>query len=69
MIATGKIKPISTPKVDVPIGDSIITVTDPDEIAEAVKNFNIIHFAQAHGSLLTSSVYHDIWNLEQFKQH
>jgi hypothetical protein len=65
-IATGKIKPISTPKVEVPIGDNIITVTDPDEIAEAVKIFNVIHFAQANGSLLTASEYQDIWNLEQF---
>ena len=65
-IATRKIKPISTPKVEVPIGDSIITVTDPDEIAETVQKFNIVHFAQAHGSLLTSSEYQDIWNLEQF---
>ena len=64
-IATGKIKLISTPKVEVPIGDSIITVTDPDEIAETVQKFNIVHFAQAHGSLLTSSEYQDIWNLEQ----
>jgi hypothetical protein len=36
-IATGKIKPISTPKVEVPIRDNIISVTDPDELAEAVK--------------------------------
>jgi len=69
-IATGKIKPISTPKVEVkvevPIGDSIITVTDPDEIAETVQKFNIVHFAQACGSFLTSSEYQVIWNLEQF---
>jgi hypothetical protein len=35
-IATGKIKPISAPKVEVPIGDSNITVTEPDEIAETM---------------------------------
>jgi hypothetical protein len=65
-IATGKIKPISTPKVEVPIGHSIITVTDPDEIAETVQKFNITHFAKAHGNLLAASEYQDIWNLEQF---
>jgi hypothetical protein len=61
-MATGKIKPISTPKVEISIGDSIISVTDPDEIDETVKMFNHIHFAQAHGTLLTSSEYQDIWN-------
>ena len=49
-IATGKIKPISTPIVEVPIGHSIIAVTDPNVIAEIVQKFNITHFAQAHGS-------------------
>ena len=52
---TGKIKPITTPKIEVPIGDTIKTVTDPDEIAEAIRNANVKHFAQAHGCLLTSS--------------
>ena len=63
---TGKIKPITTPKIEVPIGDTIKTVTDPDEIAEAIRDANVTHFAQAHGCALTSSGYQNIWNREQF---